>query len=135
MPFERAEREDNSICWSIPTNRRGGALERRRNYEPLDVAGVSGWNFKHSSCVRHGHVLFDYRPSRSQIGFTNYRNRNHGFLPPVRRHADADLGRLGDLVQPFAGLVKQEWAALVLSRISPNADSVRHFLQSFVKTN
>jgi len=39
---------------SIPANRRGDALERRRNYEPLDVAGVSGWDSKHGSCVRHG---------------------------------------------------------------------------------
>jgi hypothetical protein len=58
-----------------------------------------------------------------------------GFLPLVRRRADADLGRLGDLVQPLAGRIKQEWAALVLSRIAPNADSVRHSLQSLVKTN
>jgi hypothetical protein len=42
--------------------------------------------------VWHGHVLFDYRPSRSQIGFTICRNRNHGFFPHVRRRADADLG-------------------------------------------
>ena len=49
--------------------------------------------------------------------------------------ADADLGRLGDLVQPLAGRIKQEWAALVLSRITPDADSVRHSLQSLVKTN
>jgi hypothetical protein len=32
-------------------------------------------------------------------------------------------------------LIKQGWAALVLSRIAPNADSVRHSLQSLVKTN
>src|ERR1700752_1220337 len=58
-----------------------------------------------------------------------------GFFSLVRRRADADLGRLGDLVQSLAGCVKQEWAALVLSRIAPNADSVRHSLQSLVKTN
>jgi|SRR5215472_9811811 len=46
-----------------------------------------------------------------------------------------NLGRLGDLVQPCAGRGKQEWAALVLSRIAPNADSVRHSLQSPIKTN
>jgi hypothetical protein len=49
--------------------------------------------------------------------------------------ADADLGRLGDLVQPLAGRIKQEWAALVLFRIAPNADSIRHSLQSLVKSN
>jgi hypothetical protein len=59
-------------------------LERRKDNEPLDVAVVSSWHSKHSSCVWHGHVLFDYRPSRSQIGFTICRNRNHGFLPHVR---------------------------------------------------
>ena len=101
----------------------------------MDLAGVSSWHSKHSRGVWHGHVLFDYRPSRSQIGFTICRNRNHGFLPHVRRRADADLGRLGDLVQPLAGRIKQEWAALVLSRIAPDADSVRHSLQSPLKTN
>src|SRR5215471_1944696 len=80
-------------------------------------------------------MFFDYRPSRSQIGFTICRNRSHGFFSFVRRRADADLGRLRDLVQPLAGRIKQEWAALVLSRITPNADSVRHSLQSLVKTN
>jgi hypothetical protein len=55
------------------------------------------------------------------------------FFSLVRRRADADLGRLGDLVQPPAGRIKQEWAALALSRIAPNADSVRHSLQSLVK--
>jgi hypothetical protein len=103
--------------------------------EPLDVAGVSSWHSKYSGRVWHGHVLFDYRPSRSQNGFTICWNRNHGFFSLVRRRADADLGRLGDLVQPLAGRIKQEWAALVLSRIAPNADSVRHSLQSLVKTN
>jgi len=101
----------------------------------LDLAGVSSWHSKHSSCVWHGHVLFDYRPFRSQIGFTIRWNRNHGSFSLVRRRADADLGRLGDLVQPLAGRIKQEWAALALSRIAPNADSVRHSLQSLVKTN
>src|SRR5580693_1677533 len=120
----------------LPANRHEGRLERRKDNEPLlDVAVVSSWDSEHSSCVWHGHVLFDYRPFRSQIGFTICRNQNHGFLPHVRRRADADLGRLGDLVQPLAGRIKQEWAALVLSRIAPNADSVRHSLQSLVKTN
>ena len=73
------------------------------------------WHSKHSSNVWHRHVLFDYRPSRSQIGFTICRNRNHGFLPHVRRRADAGLGRLGDLVQLLAGCIKQESSALVLS--------------------
>jgi hypothetical protein len=58
----------------------------------LDVAGVSSGDSKHSSCVWHGRVLFDDRPFRSQIGFTICRNRNHGFLPHVRRRADVDLG-------------------------------------------
>ena len=50
------------------------------------------------------------------------------------RCADADLGRLGDLVQLLAGRVKQEWTALVLFRIAFNADSVRRYLCSGVKT-
>jgi len=50
------------------------------------------------------------------------------FFSHVRRRADADLGRLGDLVQFLAGHVKQEWAALVLFRVALNADSVRHYL-------
>ncbi len=58
----------------------------------MDLAGISSWHSKHSSCVWHGHVLFDYRPFRSQIGFNLCRNRSHGFLPHVRRRADADLG-------------------------------------------
>ena len=110
-------------------------VRKGRGNEPLDVAGVSSWHSKHSSCVWHGHVLFDYRPSRSQIGFTICRIRNHGFFSLIRGRADADLGRLGDLIQPLAGRIKQEWAAVVLSRITPNADSVRHSVQSLVKTN
>src|SRR5271163_2232315 len=110
-------------------------LERRKDNEPLDLARVSSWHSKHSSCLRHGHVLFDYRPCCSQNGFTICWNRNYGLFSLVRRRADADLGRLGDLVQPPAARIKQEWAALVLSRIAPNADSVRHSLQSLVKTN
>ena len=46
----------------------------------MDLAGVSSWHSKHSSCVWHGHVLFDYRPCRSQNGFTIRWNRNHGFF-------------------------------------------------------
>src|SRR5215472_3640289 len=126
MPFER------EVFRQIGAQRR---LERRKDNEPLDVAGVSSWDSKHSSCVWHGHVLFDYRPSRSPIGFTICRNRNHGFFPHVRRRADADLGRLGDLVQLLAGRVKQEWTALVLFRVTLNADSVRRYLQPLVKTD
>src|SRR5215469_7339099 len=125
MPFERK-------VFPQSVQRR---LERRKDNEPLDVAGVSSGHSKHSRCVWHGHVLFDDRPSRSQIGFTICWNRNHGFLSLVRRRADADLGCLGDLVQPLAGRIKQEWTALVLSRITPNADSLRRSLQSLVKTN
>src|SRR6516165_12489785 len=110
----------------MPFERR--RLEDRRDNEPLDVAGISSWHSKHSSGVWHGHVLFDYRPSGSQNGFTICRNRNHGFFPLVRRRADADLGRLGDLVQLLAGRDEQEWAPLVLFRIALNADSVRHYL-------
>jgi hypothetical protein len=90
MPFERADRAlgQLNLLEVFQEIRRGDALERRRNYEPLDVAGVSRWHSKHGSCVRNGHVLFDYRPSRSQIGFTICRNRNHGFLPHV---ADARM--------------------------------------------
>jgi hypothetical protein len=46
----------------------------------LDVVVISSWDSKLSSRVRHGHVLFDYRPSRSQIGFIICRNRNLGFF-------------------------------------------------------
>src|SRR5215472_14912858 len=108
--------------------------ERRRDNEPLDVAGISSWHSKHRSGVWYGHVLFDYRPSRAQIGFTICRNRSHGISPHVRRCADADLGRLGDLVQLLAGRVKQEWTALVLFRIALDANSVRRSLRSLVKT-
>src|ERR1700730_10621877 len=66
--------------------------------------------------------------------FTVCRNRGHGISPHVRRCADADLGRLGDLVQLLAGRVKQEWTALVLFRIALNAGSVRRYLCSRVKT-
>ena len=86
----------------------------------------------HSSGVWHGHVLFDSRPSRSQIGFIVGRNRSYGFSPHVRRRADADLGRLGDLVQLLAGRFKQELAALVLFRIALNADCVRDQVSSLV---
>src|SRR5262249_34037715 len=79
--------------------------------------------------------LFDYRSSRSQIGFTICRNRNHGFFPHVCRRAHADLGRFGDLVQLLVNRVKQEWAALVLFRIALNADSVCHYLQPLVKAH
>jgi hypothetical protein len=74
-------------------------FERRSDNESLDVAGISRWHFKHRRRVWYGHVLFDYRPSSAQIGFTICRNRGHGISPLVRRRADADLGRLGDLVQ------------------------------------
>ena len=73
-------------------------FERRRDNESLDVAGISSWHSKHSSGVWHGRVLFDRRPSRTQISFIISRNRSYGFSPHVRRRADADLGRLGDLV-------------------------------------
>src|SRR5499425_3923701 len=125
----------NSIYWKYSSKSARRPLERLKDNEPLDVVVISSWDSKHSSRVWHGHVLFDYRPSRSQIGFTICRNRGHGFFSLVRRRADADLGRLGDLVQPLAGRIKQESAALVLSRITPDADSVRHSLQSLVKTN
>ena len=67
-------------------------FERRRDNESLDVAGISSWHSKHSRGVWHGHVLFDCRPSRSQIGFTVCRNRSHGIFSHVRRCPDADLG-------------------------------------------
>src|SRR5215470_17584621 len=110
-------------------------LKRSRDNEPLDVAGISSWHSKHSSGVWYGHVLFDCRPCRSQNGFTICRNRSHGISPHVRRRTDADLGHLGDLVQHLAGRIEPEWAAMVLSRIAPNADSVRYSLQSLLKTN
>src|SRR5215813_14868946 len=116
----------------MPFERR--RLERRRDNESLDVAGISSWHSKHSSGVGHGHVLSDYRPSRAQIGFTICRNRSHWIFPHVRRCADADLGGLGDLVQLIACPVQQEWTALVLFRIAPDADSVRRCLCSLVKT-
>src|ERR1700738_1253946 len=110
----------------MPFERR--RLERRRDNEPLDVAGISRWHFKHRRGVWYGHVLFDYRPSRSQIGFTICPSRDAGMSPHVRRCADADLGRLGDLVQLLAGRVKQEWTVLVLFRIALHAVSVRRYL-------
>src|SRR5215467_9302614 len=55
-------------------------LERRRDNEPLGVAGISRWHFKHRRGVWYGHVLFDYRPSRAQIGFTICRTEVMGFL-------------------------------------------------------
>src|SRR6516162_5815848 len=116
----------------MPFERR--RLERRRDNEPLDVASISNWRSKHRSGVWYGHVLFDYRPSRAQIGFTICRNRSHGISPHVRRCADADLGRLCDLVQLLAGRVKQEWTTRVLFRIPLNADSLRRYLCSLVKT-
>ena len=56
------------------------------------MAGISSWHSRHSSGVGDGHVLFDLRPSRSQIGFIICRNRSYGFYPHDRRRADADLG-------------------------------------------
>ena len=109
-------------------------LERRRNNEPLDVVG-SLVGIVSTAVVFGTDCFFDCWPSRAQIGFTICRNRSHGFFSLVRRRADADLGRPGDLVQPLASRIKQEWAALFLCRITPNADSVRHSLQSLVKTN
>jgi hypothetical protein len=47
----------------------------------LDVAGISRWHFKHCRGVWYGHVFFDYRASRAQIGFTICRNRGHGISP------------------------------------------------------
>src|SRR6516165_3156863 len=57
-----------------------------------------------------------------------------GFL---HMYADArmPIWGLGDLVQLPAGRVKQEWTALVLFRIALNADSVRRYLCSLVKTH
>ena len=71
---------------------------------PVSLAGIL------STAVVCGtdNVLFDCRPSRSQIGFIVGRNRSYGFSPHVRRREDADLGRLGDLVQLPAGRLKQE---------------------------
>src|ERR1700721_2310326 len=63
----------------MPFERR--LLERRGDNELLDVAGISSRHSKHSSCVWHGHVLFDRRQSGSQIGITICRNGNAGFLP------------------------------------------------------
>jgi hypothetical protein len=57
------------------------------------------------------------------------------FFSLARRRANVDLGCVGDLVQPLADRIKQEWAGLVLSRITLNADPVRHRLSSLVKTN
>src|SRR6516162_4807793 len=58
-------------------------LERRRDNEPLDVAGIFSWHSKHRSGVWYGHVLFDYRPSRAQIGFTICRNRTSPAGEPI----------------------------------------------------
>ena len=50
----------------------------------LHMAGVSGWHPKHGSGLWHGHVLFDCRPPRSQVGFAVGRNRSHGIYPSLR---------------------------------------------------
>jgi hypothetical protein len=60
----------NSICWKYSSESVRRQLESWKDNEPFDVAGVSSSHSKHSSCVWQGHVLFDYQPSRSQIGFT-----------------------------------------------------------------
>jgi hypothetical protein len=92
----------------------------RRNYELLDVAGVFGWDSKHGSRVRHGHVLFDCGPSRSEVGFIICRNRSYGFLPHVRRRSDADLGGAAILCNLLLAVVirgEQRWfylASLVM---------------------
>jgi hypothetical protein len=78
----------------------------------LDVAGISSWHSRHSSGVGDGHVLFDLRPSRSQIGFIICRNRSYGFYPHDRRRADADLGVaaiLCNLVLAVFGSSEQRW--------------------------
>jgi len=98
---------------------------------PLSLVGIL------STAVVCGTDLFFLTIGRPalRIGLTICRNRCHGISPHVRRCADADLGRLGDLVQLLAGRVKQEWTALVLFHIALNADSVRRYLCSLVKTN
>src|SRR5207253_1789885 len=58
-----------------------------------------------------------------------------GILPYLRCRADADLGRLGDLVELLPGPVQREWTSRVLFRLSLYADPVRRYLQSFVKAN
>ena len=49
----------------------------------MDVAGIFSWHSKHRSGVWYGHVLFDYRPSRAQIGFTICRNRTSPAGEPI----------------------------------------------------
>src|SRR5262249_22964795 len=55
----------NSIYWKYSSKSAWRPLERRKDNEPLDVVVISSWDSKHSSRVRHGHVLFDCGPSRS----------------------------------------------------------------------
>src|SRR5712675_1471022 len=50
----------------------------------------------------------------SIIGFAICRNRGHGICPSLRRRADANLGRLGYLVEPFADPVQHKWTSRVL---------------------
>jgi hypothetical protein len=85
MAREGSITRTNSIRWKYSSKSARRRLERGRDNEPLDVAGVSCWHSKHSGGVWHGHVLFDDRPSRSQNGFTICWNRNHGFFSLVRR--------------------------------------------------
>jgi len=76
------------------------------------VAGISSWHSRHSSGVGDGHVLFDLRPSRSQIGFIICRNRSYGFYPHDRRRADADLGVaaiLSNILLAVFGSSEQRW--------------------------
>ena len=48
---------------------------------------------------------------------------------------NADLGRLGDLVEPFAGPVDPRWTSRPLFVVGLSADPVRRYLHSFVKAN
>ena len=45
---------------------------------PVSLVGTPG------SGLWHGHVLFDCRPSGSQVGFAICRNPSHGICPYLR---------------------------------------------------
>jgi hypothetical protein len=62
----------------MPFERR--RLEKRRDNEPLDVAGISSWHSKHSSGVWHGHVLFDCWPSALRLASSSAGTEVMGFF-------------------------------------------------------
>ena len=99
------------------------------------MAGVCRRHPKHGSGFWHGHVLFNRRPSRPQIGFPTSRNRGYGICPPLRGRADAYLGRFGCRVESVVGPFQQDATSRVLRVVALDVDSLRSHIQSSVKTD